>query len=145
MRFNEGKPKLSYLLSFEGGIEAAFVGSAWENGLSILGQWYRGNEERLSDAIYTLISILDPSWREDLARVSEFGAQKYARGNYLKGRSWSDTIDSLLRHISLFDLEGEDLDRDSKLPHHGHIAWNLLFLQHCVLTMPQFDDRLRAP
>lgn len=140
MRANTGKPKLSYLLSFKGGISFALSNSS----LDRISDWYRGEEESISLAVHDALQFLDPDWPTYLAQVSEFGVIKYARGNYLKGRPWSDTCDSLVRHC-VAKSRGEATDPDSGLPHDGHIAWNLLFLQHCVLVMPHFDDRLRAP
>lgn len=143
-RANTDKPVLSYLLTFKGGIEEVFIGTPYLKGVSLLGVWYRGESGVcLYLAIKELLSVLDPSWPELLCRVSVFGADKYARGNYLKGRPWSDTCDSLLRHLRA--MKKKPQDRESKILHDGHVAWNLLFLKHCVLAMPQLDDRVRPP
>lgn len=144
MRFNVGKPPLSYLLSFSGGIDLLSVSAEFLPPLRLLSAWYRGESQSLFEALAGLISCLDSCWPELLAEVSAAGAAKYARGNYLKGRPWSDTCDSLLRHLIALSC-GETHDLETHVMHDGHIAWNLLYLQHCVLTMPRFDDRLRAP
>lgn len=138
MRFNAGKPRLSYLLTFAGGVELA-----WPDRPELvpLAQWYRGEHEDTEAAVAGIITQLPTNWPTLLARVCEFGASKYSRGNYLKGRSLSDTCDSLLRHIERSEIE--DVDTDSRCAHAGHIAWNCLYLLHCARTMPQYDDRLR--
>ncbi len=144
MRFNEGKPELAYLLSFEGGIEAAFSYTGYEDALGLLGEWYRGKES-IGFAVQEILSLLRSDWPELLALTSMKGAKKYARGNYLLGRGYHDTCNSLLRHMYAKYVRGEEIDPELGIDHDGPIAWGLLFLKHCVLTMPQFDDRLRAP
>lgn len=141
LRFNAGKVELCYLLSFE---ELHRVG-AYPAYLWRLGAWYRGNTAvLLIDALFAILGRLpDDKWTQ-LCRVSEFGARKYARGNYLKGSPWSSIVNSLLRHVFAMEA-GEVNDPDSGLPHYGHIAWNCAFLLHCVLNHPEHDDRLRAP
>jgi hypothetical protein len=141
MRFNTDKPQMSYLLSFAGGVELLFPE------LDELGRWYRsgvGASCLLVGACEAILETLNENWPEQLAKVAMFGEKKYARGNYLKGRGWSDTCDSLLRHMDL-KRKGQEIDDDSKIEHDGHIAWNVLFLLHCVNTMPERDDRIRAP
>ena len=147
MRFNTGKPKLSYLLTFQGQHSDDIA-------LNNLAQWYRGelNTRDLTEIVRDAIQDLDsdPDFKpceamEQQALVSMFGEQKYARGNYLLGRNWSDTIDSLMRHRLKRTIRGEEFDDDSKLKHIGHERWNWCYLLHCVLTMPERDDRIRAP
>lgn len=84
------------------------------------------------------------------ARVWETGLPRYGRGNWLKGRPYTDTVDSLLRHVVKF-LAGQDLDLNEKgevdakhngLPHVGMILANAKILAHSYLAHGKvFDDR----
>ena len=81
-----------------------------------------------------------PDAVEGVAKVLEFGATKYARSNFLKGLSYTEVVDSMLRHLSKFS-SGENIDPESKLHHAFHIACNAMFLAQFVVTHTEFDDR----
>jgi hypothetical protein len=159
MRFNNSKSDLAYFLSFDGGPEILFPeDSDFHEAAVALGEWYRfdscdgeESERLLQEAIDAFFvdcdceDLCNDDWPEQFAAVCQFGAKKYARGNYLKGRGLHDTCNSLLRHMLQMD-RGEEIDSDSKCQHFGHIVWNVMFLRHCYRTFgAKFDDRLRAP
>lgn len=88
--------------------------------------------------------ILDaPHALNGLAEILEFGAAKYARGNFKKGFPYTEITDSMLRHLVAFQ-NGEDADPESGLPHVGHILCNALFLAETFYTKPEFDDRVEV-
>lgn len=75
-----------------------------------------------------------------LVRVLEYGAKKYSADNWKKGLSYVSTCNSLMRHWICF-MGGEDLDKESGLPHVGHILANALFLSYYYQFKKEFDDR----
>jgi len=67
---------------------------------------------------------------EEMAKVLEFGAEKYDRNNWMKNAADKcELIDSLERHVAAL-LDGEELDPDSGLHHIGHIMCNVMFIHH---------------
>ena len=75
------------------------------------------------------LSLVDLSCMEPAAHVLEnsLNSGKYGRNDWQKGFPISSIIDSLLRHIGRLQ-KGEWIDKDSGLPHVGHIQCNALFL-----------------
>ena len=82
------------------------------------------------------------SWRalEPMVQVLMFGAKKYAPNNWKKGVLYTETCESLQRHMNAF-LEGEDNDKESKITHVGHILCNAMFLSYMFLFRKDMDDR----
>jgi len=70
---------------------------------------------------------------EELSRVSEFGARKYAWAGW---RHVPDGLnrytDALARHL-LKEASGEVCDADSELLHAAHVAWNSLARLELIL------------
>ena len=79
---------------------------------------------------------------EDMVRVLEFGAKKYAPNNWKKGFPTVELSESLMRHLFAY-LGGEDNDPESGLPHVGHIMCNAMFLSYMMRNKPEFDNRNR--
>ena len=64
---------------------------------------------------------------EEICKVMQFGAKKYAERNWEQGMSWSRVARSMLSHfISM--CRGEQNDEESNLPHAAHMAWNAIVL-----------------
>ena len=73
------------------------------------------------------LDLLPPEWEEALAQVMTHGVKKYAERNWELGMDWSKVYGPLRRHVLAW-LKGEELDRESGLPHMAHVAWNALAL-----------------
>ena len=76
----------------------------------------------------------------EIAKVLDFGAKKYAPGNWAKGIAYSRLISAAERHLGAFK-DGEDVDSESKLSHIAHLGCCVLFLMWMVLKRPDMDDR----
>jgi hypothetical protein len=81
--------------------------------------------EKLNTPSYDLIPFQEIV--DAYGPIAEHGASKYAPHNWHKGLPKAQIISSLLRH-TFARLKGELLDKDSKLPHSGHILWNAVAL-----------------
>lgn len=92
-----------------------------------------------------------------LAKVMEQGGLKYERGNWLKGGSIDQYIDSLCRHLQYIQLYHESgstdprllYDVESWLPHVDHMLFNVLALRLALMrdekvkmsTNPEFNTQ----
>jgi len=70
------------------------------------------------------------------------GAEKYEAGNWQKGQSLVKGIDSLQRHVTAL-LNGEDLDKETGLPHVGHMITCAKIIARAYLKGGEFDDRVK--
>lgn len=92
----------------------------------------------------TRFGLLSPWALDGVAKVSTFGAKKYAPWNWAKGLSYEQTIDSLERHLMAWRM-GETTDPESGLPHLDHVMWNAMALSHFEKTGTGTDDRWKKP
>ena len=65
-------------------------------------------------------SLVDFESLSPMVRVLEFGANKYSVDNWKKGLNEKETLESLARHLFAL-MSGEYIDKESGLPHIGHI------------------------
>jgi hypothetical protein len=63
-----------------------------------------------------------------LSAVQTFGEKKYDRNNWRNGFNVEELLDALLGHLYSHFYLGEVYDQESKLPHLGHAAAELMFL-----------------
>lgn len=77
---------------------------------------------------------------EALAKTYTFGAKKYTDHNWRKGIAWSRVFGAVMRHMWAF-WRGEDIDKESGLPHVAHAAWGCFALLEYMQEHPELDDR----
>lgn len=75
-----------------------------------------------------------------MARALQYGAGKYARGNFRKGMKHTRLLDACLRHLAAY-CDGEDNDPESGVSHIGHALANLAMLSFNLKHFPENDDR----
>lgn len=75
----------------------------------------------------------------EIAKVLDYGKQKYAAHNWRKGINYSRVIAAAQRHLGEF-TEGRRVDSETDLSHAAHAAANLLFLIWYEKHRPEFDD-----
>ena len=71
--------------------------------------------------------LIPPSALESLAAVLTFGARKYKPNNWKNCEEPERYLASAMRHMEAF-RRGEELDKDSGLPHLSHALTNLAFM-----------------
>ena len=77
---------------------------------------------------------------EQIVRVLSVGARKYAVDNWQRGNQWTDTYNSLMRHLVAW-RNGEDRDPESGELHMAHIGCNVVLLLFYHLHKRGTDDR----
>jgi hypothetical protein len=77
---------------------------------------------------------------EEVARVLDFGRQKYAAHNWRKGFLWTRLAAACLRHVFAW-LSGQDKDPESGLSHIAHACCDLMFLLAHIVSELGKDDR----
>jgi hypothetical protein len=90
-------------------------------------------------------SLLPLDSVEEIVKVLEFGANKYAAHNWSNngGFKYTRVINAMLRHIFAF-MRGEDLDPETGLSHLAHAGCNILFILHFIKHKDKYstnDDR----
>jgi hypothetical protein len=94
----------------------------------------RYNEGKMRYSLVSLHAL------KELVHILEGGAVKYAPWNWANGLSWTDTYDSLRRHLEKW-MMGEERDHESGRLHLGHVFCNAMFLLHFAITKTGTDDR----
>ena len=79
----------------------------------------------------------------EVAKVLEYGTQKYELHNWRHGMPWLKLANSTLRHLFSW-LSGEDKDPESGLSHLAHAACNILFLLTYAAHGSGTDDRYKG-
>jgi hypothetical protein len=102
---------LQDLIALREGELKADVGSRWNEGK-------------------TMMCTVVPQFTREMAAVLTYGATKYDRSDWMKGMSFTETLECAKRHIDAWET-GKLLDtgpKGSGLAHLAHAAVNLMFL-----------------
>lgn len=86
------------------------------------------------------MALIDSDFLLGLAKVLDFGKEKYAAHNWRGGISFSRLISAAYRHLGAIN-KGEDLDSESGLPHVYHLACCVMFLSWMMENRKDLDDR----
>lgn len=86
----------------------------------------------------------DTKFSEEVAKVMDFGATKYAMNNWRKSGPWLKVLDSGLRHLYKIKYSDETNDPESGISHAGHLGCNLAFLLEFVRESDGEDDRYKT-
>jgi len=135
-RFNDGKVPLD-LVPVRYWQMAFRESENWTTDISVILTWLADVQERRVMTSF----VLEPSQLVTAARVFEYGAEKYAPYNWVKGMKWSIPIGCALRHLYAI-LHGEEIDPESGLPHLGHVYCNVIMLNWFLDNYPEGDDRI---
>lgn len=87
-----------------------------------------------SMALLPFVSLME------IAKVLDFGAEKYGADNWKQGFAWRRVGSAAMRHLGAW-LDGEDNDEESGLSHLAHAGCCILFLLYFKLKNVGKDDR----
>jgi len=144
LRFNGHKPESDYILTYDGGIRAAFSYTFhYLDTLQALARLYRdqAGPNEVLDALRRETHVRGESIVHLIADTCERGSRKYARGNYLKGSNWRQYFQAAVRHAERIQA-GHEHDAEG-FTHRGNFVWNVLMACHCISTGLGADDRIR--
>lgn len=141
---NEGRKVLGQIDS-DGTFHQVIVGKSYGNVLSTeevrVTDPDTGGQKGMKPERHSLVPLKAVGM---IARVYNYGAQKYAAHNWRKGYDWSLSYDACRRHLDAF-WEGENLDPESGLPHLAHAGFHILTMLTFLLDKRYAakDDRYK--
>jgi hypothetical protein len=86
------------------------------------------------------MNLLDPLVLEEMSRVMGYGAQKYAKYNWMKGLAHGRVFAAAMRHMCAY-WRGEDRDPETSIHHLAHALCSLMMLFGLVMRETGEDDR----
>ena len=88
------------------------------------------------------IGLVDPDFLTGLAKVLDFGAEKYGLNNWRNGIHVSRIISACYRHLGEINKR-HDVDSESNLPAVYHLASEVMFLAWMLENKKEYDDRYK--
>ncbi len=100
-------------------------------------------DDMKKDAGKTGLHLLPFEALEEIAKVLDFGAQKYAAHKWREGMKWSRLLGALLRHTFAW-ARGQDTDPETGRSHLAHAGCCVVFLLAYTLNKrySEMDDRV---
>ena len=98
------------------------------------------SEGRKDDAGKLPYHLLPSDAVEEILKVLEYGATKYAPRNWEKGMAWSRPFSALMRHAWAW-WRGEHNDPETGYSHLAHAGCCILFLLSYTIRRSGNDDR----
>lgn len=137
-RYNNGKPDLSLIpLTMVAGFFMDEEKPSLATGaLEQLGLFQATHDTKY---LFRVLEILGADGWEECAHVFTYGKRKYAAWNWAKGMPWSVPVACAARHL-LAMIACEHLDRESQLPHRGHVFCNVVMLLQYTKTFAEGND-----
>ena len=96
-----------------------------------------------ADAGKPRLSLVPPEIIKDIARVREYGLQKYGESENWRRVEPERYRDAMFRHLLAYIADPASLDEESGLPHLWHLACNVAFL--CEMEKPTEIKRADLP
>lgn len=86
------------------------------------------------------IGLIDPDFLTGLAKVLDFGKEKYGLDNWRNGIHVSRLISACYRYLGEINKRN-DVDSESNLPAVYHLASEVMFLAWMLENKKEYDDR----
>lgn len=104
-------------------------------------------EQTIIPQLKARMSLLDPDFLMEMAKVGDFGTKKYAE------EDWRDNdaimvkvrLDSLARHVAKFNSNNfSDLDHETNISHLAHAAFNCMMIWWIAKYRSERDNRYKG-
>lgn len=99
---------------------------------------------RKDDAGKPPVSLIPYEFREGMADVLKYGAQRYGSFNWAEGLAWHRILDGVYRHVGKWE-SGINFDEDTGENHLLHAACGIMFLYMHQLYGLGEDTRWKRP
>jgi hypothetical protein len=91
-----------------------------------------------NDADKPDVTLIDPQFMLEVARVLGHGNKKYGRNNWKKGLTANRLLAAVLRH-TLALVGGEDKDKETGLSHAAHAACGLMMFHWTMANKSEIN------
>lgn len=140
-RYNATKPDMSLvpltLLARSLHVASDKFSNQARDALFELGTYQK--DQTTESPLFGILTFLGNDGWEECARVFSYGQKKYAAWNWAKGMNWSIPLACTARHLMAMTT-GELCDKESGLPHRGHVYCNIVMLLTYRNNYPEGND-----